>query len=266
VDTGKAFELEYGKGKVEGIVVTDDVVLAGFSFPSLTFGAASKAVNQSAYTFDGILGLARSIASTQGTLTPVESLAKHGLISSAITSYKISRLADQKNDGQVTFGGLPQGLFHSETLVSAKNVNQDGLWEAAIESFIVNGQVVGLKGRTGIVDTGTSLIYAPQGDAKAIHAAIPGSKGANQDGYFTIPCTTSVSVALTFGGRSFSIDPRDLLFMPVNPKDLTGDCFSSIVAGGGSGHNQWLVGDPFLKNVLFSTDADKNTLSFANLV
>lgn len=55
--------------------------------------------------------------------------------------------------------------------------------------------------------------------------------------------------------------------MPVNGNDLTGDCVSSISAGDNDGgENTWLVGDPFLKNVFFSTEVDKNTLSFAKLV
>ena len=42
--------------------------------------------------------------SEQKTPTPIEALAKEGLVSEAITSYKISRLADNQNDGEITFG------------------------------------------------------------------------------------------------------------------------------------------------------------------
>ena len=42
--------------------------------------------------------------SEQKTLTPIEAMAKAGLVNDAITSYKISRLADNKNDGEITFG------------------------------------------------------------------------------------------------------------------------------------------------------------------
>ena len=132
------------------------MVLAGFSLNTHTFGVTSAETDNFAadnVPFDGILGLARSTASAQRVLTPVESLAKQGLIPSAITSYKIPRLADQKNDGQVTFGGLPQGLFQSSTLVTVNNVNNIGLWQSAIDSLTVNGRDLGLKGRTGIMDT-----------------------------------------------------------------------------------------------------------------
>lgn len=156
----------------------------------------------------------------------MESLAQAGLISDAITSFKISRLADQKNDGEITFGGLDESKFDASTLVTFDNVNEQGFWEGAM-TVSVNGQDLGLQGRTAILDTGTTLIIAPEADAAAVHQAIPGAKSDGQGG-FTIPCTTTASVALTFGGQDFAIDPRDLLFAPVDPNDLTGDCVSGI--------------------------------------
>ena len=94
-----------------------------------------------------------------------------------------------------------------------------------------------------------------------MHAAIPGAQ--NQQGSFTIPCTTTAQVALTFGGKSFAIDSRDLLFAPVDPNNLQGDCVSGIQSGQIGGPTQWLVGDVFLKSAYFSTDISTNTVSLA---
>jgi Eukaryotic aspartyl protease len=111
--------------------------------------------------FDGLMGLAQSGLSQQGQLTPIESLAAAGLIPAAITSYKISRLADKKNDGEITFGGLDPAKFVQSTLVTVNNVNTQGFWEGALDGVTVNGQNVGLQGRTAILDTGTTLLFAP---------------------------------------------------------------------------------------------------------
>jgi hypothetical protein len=134
-----------------------------------------------------------------------------------------------------------------------------------------------------VLSIGTTLIVAPASDAAAVHAAIPGAQSDGQGG-FTLPCTTTASVALTFGGQSFSIDPRDLAFQPINANDPQGDCVSGIVSGNIGGAQEWLVsnnfyrfdfggvylkhkvGDVFLKNAYFSTDVTKNTLSLAKLV
>ena len=205
------------------------------------------------------------ILSEQQTLTPIESLAKAGLVTEAITSYKISRLADQKNDGEITFGGLDASKFDSATLVNLANVNKQGFWEASMDAVTADGQDLGLTGRTAILDTGTTLIVAPPADALAVHKAIPGAASDGQGG-FTIPCTTTTSIALSFGGTSFAIDPRDLAFSPVNANDPTGDCVSGISSGQIGGAQEWLVGDVFLKNAYFSTDVGKNTLALAKLV
>ena len=232
--------------------------------------------------------MATKTLSEQQTATPVEALASNGLITDAITSYKISRLADAKNDGEITFGGLDNTKFDPATLVTFANVNTQGFWEGDV-SFSVNGQDSGLKGRTAILDTGTTLIVAPPQDAATIHAAIPGAQSDGQGG-FTIPCTTTASVALTFGGQAFDINPQDLLFAPVDPNDLQGDCVSGISSGQIGGATEWLVrtrlaiidsrvahcsfpivpstqvGDVFLKNAYFSTDVTKNQISLAKLV
>ncbi|KAI9513006.1 acid protease [Russula earlei] len=267
VDTQTPFQITYGSGAVAGNVITDNLVVAGLQISGHTFGVAteeSQDFSSSQTNFDGIMGLAQSILSQQQTLTPVESLAKAGLIQEAIVSFKLSRLADQKNDGEITFGGLDASKFDANTLVTINNVNAQGFWEGGIDSVSLNGTDLGLTGRTAILDTGTTLLIVPPGDAQAIHQAIPGAVDL-ANGTFTIPCTTQASLALTFRGRSFAIDPRDIAFAPVDLNNLTGDCVSGITAGQIGGGNQWLAGDVFLKNVYFSTNVGKNTMQLAKL-
>jgi hypothetical protein len=124
VDTGASFQVTYGSGSVSGNLVTDDITVAGLQLFNHTFGVANvETINFSQAAYDGIMGVAQSTISTEKTLTPVESLAKAGLIKEAITSFKISRLADRKNDGEVTFGGLDASKFDQQTLVTIDNVN-----------------------------------------------------------------------------------------------------------------------------------------------
>ncbi|CAE6462297.1 unnamed protein product [Rhizoctonia solani] len=263
---GRIFQVTYGTGQVAGDVITDDVVIAGLKLPAHTFGAAtveSVEFSSNDTPFDGLVGLAKSTLSNQKVDTPPESLAKAGLIQSAITSYKIPRLADGKNDGEITFGGIDETKIDAATTTTMANVNPNGFWEVPFTAA-VGGKDIGLTGRTAILDTGTSLIIAPPADAQALHAQIPGAKSDGQGG-FTIPCTTDAQVAFTMGGQSFAIDPRDLLFVPVNQNNLQGDCVSGIMSGQIGGPQEWLVGDVFLKNVYFSHDVTKNAITLAKL-
>ncbi|KAI0951080.1 hypothetical protein AcW1_008216 [Taiwanofungus camphoratus] len=266
-DTGKQFEVTYGTGQVQGDVITDNVNVAGLALNNHSFGVAnveSVDFSSDSVPFDGLMGLAQSTLSEEGVPTPVESMAQNGLISEAITSFKISRLADQLNDGEVTFGGLDSTKFNANTLTTFDNVNTEGFWEGAMDAVTVNGQDLGLQGRTAILDTGTTLIIAPDNDAAAVHQAIPGAQSDGQGG-FTIPCTTNASVALTFGGQSFAIDTQDLLFSPVDPNNLQGDCVSGISSGQVGAATEWLLGDVFLKNAYFSVNTNKNQISLATL-
>ncbi|KAJ7678536.1 aspartic peptidase domain-containing protein [Mycena rosella] len=269
VASNTPFQVTYGTGAVAGALITDDVVVAGLQLKAHTFGVATQeTVDFSADTvpFDGLMGLAQSTLSQQKTLTPVESLAQNGLIADAITSYKISRAADNKNDGEITFGALDTTKFDPATLTTITNVNTQGFWEGALDAVTVDGKDAGLAGRTAILDTGTTLMVAPVADATAVHQLITGSTTDGQGG-FTVPCTFNQTVALAFGGATFNIDPRDIAVQPVDAANPTGDCLSGISGGSfGTSDTEWLVGDVFLKNAYYSTDVGKNTISLAKLV
>jgi hypothetical protein len=159
---------------------------------------------------------------------------------------------------------LLQSKLDSSTQVTLNNVATNGFWEAPM-TVTVGGNDIGLGDRTAVLDTGTSLIVAPEADATAVHIAIPGAK-SDGNGGFVIPCTTDTQVALTFGGQEFTIDSRDLIFAPVDPSNLTGDCFSGLTSGNFGTPTQWLVGDVFLKNAVFTHDVKTNTIQLAKPV
>jgi hypothetical protein len=165
--------------------------------------------------------------SNQGVLTPIEALAKEGRLKGAITSYKIARVADGKHDGTITFGGMDATKYDPATLVTIPNVSKIGFWEGHIDAFSLDDVDMEFGNRTGIFDTGTTNILAPEGDAKKIHRAIPGAAPDGQGG-FTLPCNATASLALTIGGRTFKIDSRDLSAGPVDEADPTSLCVSRI--------------------------------------
>lgn len=108
-----------------------------------------------------------------------------------------------------------------------------------MDTATVDGVDLGLN-RSVILDTGTTLLVMPLSDANAIHAAIEGA-GPDGQGGFVLPCNTNASLALSFGGTSFSIAPEDLAFVPVDIKNTTGLCFSGISASNSTGEGTWLV-------------------------
>jgi len=264
-DSQNPFSVTYGKGQVQGNIIQDDITVAGLQLKGHTFGVTtdeSSDFSADDVPFDGLMGVAQSTLSEQQTATPVEALASAKLIPQAIISFKIPRLADKLNDGEVTFGALDTSKFDQQSLVTLDNVSKEGFWQAKMDAVTVGGKDVGLQGRTAILDTGTTLMIVPDQDAATVNNAIPGAASDGQGG-FTIPCDTTTQVALTFGGTSFAIDSRDLNLGPAG--DGSNNCISGIASGQVGGANEWLVGDVFLKNAYFSTNVDKNAISLAKL-
>ncbi|KJA26381.1 hypothetical protein HYPSUDRAFT_318649 [Hypholoma sublateritium FD-334 SS-4] len=256
----------YVSGSVWGYIVHDDVSIAGLPLKNLTFGVA---FNESAeftgnnIRFDGLLGLAKSEISQQHVPTFVQALSQAKLISSAIVSYKLPRLADGRNDtSELTLGAMDPNHYYPKSLVTVKNVNKFGFWGAAVDAVKVGNQNMGWSNRTIVMDTGTTLILAPKSDAQAIHNAIP---GAQYDGNgFMVPCNMTTVLSLTIGGNAFTVEPRDIAFHPVEEGSAT--CVSGISVGTVGPfdlNTDWLVGDVFLKNVYFSTDEDNDEISIA---
>ncbi|KAL8277192.1 hypothetical protein RQP46_010365 [Phenoliferia psychrophenolica] len=222
----QTFAITFGTGQVSGTLAQDDVTIAGLKLPQHTFGVTtieSADFGAAGVPFDGLMGLAKSQLSTQKTPTPIESMA--------------------------TFGGVDSSKF-TGTLTEFANVSPQGFWEGAMSDVQVNGKSLNLAGRTAILDT------------TAIHAAIPGSATDGQGG-FAVPCTNTAVISLAFNGTSFTINPSDLAFVPVNTNDLAGLCISGIASGQIGGPNEWLVGDVFLKNVYFATDVAANKMGLA---
>ncbi|KAK2460904.1 hypothetical protein APHAL10511_007374 [Amanita phalloides] len=262
----QTWSIQYGTGSVSGNMVKDTIRIGNLQLPSHEFGTAS--IESSDFTssfipFDGLLGLAKSqLLSRQQVPTLVEALYAAHLIPQLVTSYRIPRWVDHKDDGEVTFGGMDPTKFVARTLVTVKNQSKLGFAEVALDAIHVNGADLGWRNRTLILDTGTTLIIAPPKDTAAIHAAIPGAK--NIGGTWTVPCNFTTPISFKIGGREFTIDHRDIAFIPFEQNDPNGACMSGISPGNaGLVDTEWLVGDVFLKNVYFSNNVEKEEISLA---
>jgi hypothetical protein len=75
-------------------------------------------------------------------------------------------------------------------------------------------------------------------DATAVHNLIKGST-TDGNGQFTVPCDFNQVVSLTFGGKAFDIDPKDIA---IQGQAGATDCLSGISGGNfGTSDTEWLV-------------------------
>lgn len=251
--TSTEWNVSYGTGDVGGLVASDKFTFAGYDV-ELGLGLALKASNDFInYPMDGILGLGRSSSNKLGTPTLMDVLADQKILKANLFGVHLSRSADGATDGQITFGAADDSRFSGDLSYTA-SVSSDGLWEIPAEDVVIDGQAVGLTGKTAIIDTGTSYILMPPDDAKALHAKLPGS--SNNGEKFTIPCDTKLPIQFTFSGIKYDVSPKDFVGKP----DKEGrTCASNIIGHQSFGPNTWLLGDVFLKNVytVFDFDTDR---------
>ncbi len=119
----------------------------------------------------------------------------------------------------------------------------------------LNGADLGLSGRTAILDTGTTLMVLPQADAEAILSGVDGAESDGQGG-FVVPCDTTASLALTFGGQEFTIEPTDFAIQPVGGASANNLCTCGITSGNIGGATEWLVS--VLPSLYYNTFVGRN--------
>lgn len=257
----------YGDGTaVAGYVCMDRIGIADMTLYNYSLGAVTAETGHfGKVPWDGIMGFAQDVLSEEHVPTPIQALYSAKLISNPIVSFRISRLADELDDGEVTFGGLDENQYNASTLTTIPNVSDLGYWEGDINAIMVNGTNTGLAGRRAILDTGTTLLLVPLQDVQQIMKDLGGACDFQQ---CTIPCTTNASLAFAFGSSNttFTVDPSDLAVFPVDTNDPMGDCTAGIQPGPSDTKNAWLLGDVFLKNVYLSLDLGKNEISLAKPV
>lgn len=151
--------------------------------------------------------------------------------------------------GSLTFGYLNASLYSSEINYVPIPTGAESYWVVRMDQVAVNGSNVTSwgsgNGQYVAIDTGTTLIGGPKEVVASVYAEIQGASAATgaytgaffcffssfsrvvltrlvRIGYYSYPCDTNVSVALTFGGvvRPLS-PPSPLLFTKLFPRRPT---------------------------------------------
>uniref|UniRef100_A0A5B6ZR44 Phytepsin n=2 Tax=Davidia involucrata TaxID=16924 RepID=A0A5B6ZR44_DAVIN len=179
---GKSAEIHYGTGAISGFFSQDnvevgDLVVKNQEFieatrePSLTFLVAK---------FDGILGLGFREISVGNAVPVWYSMVKQGLIKEPVFSFWLNRNAEEKEGGEIVFGGVDPNHFKGKhTYVP---VTQKGYWQFDMGDVVIDGKPTGYCGGScsAIADSGTSLLAGPTPVITMINHAIGASGVVSQ--------------------------------------------------------------------------------------
>ncbi|EMD33690.1 hypothetical protein CERSUDRAFT_87022 [Gelatoporia subvermispora B] len=282
--TGQAQQLtiQYGSGSVAGMLVQDTVNMGGFTVnpqkfllvEQMTSGLLDGDVS-------GIMGLAfQALATTQAT--PFwQALVNNNQFASPEMAFWLTRFLDDNNaqqnepGGELTLGGTNSTLFTGDIEFQNLATVPDGptFWMLEVSGVTVQGSSVSIPtGNSALaaIDTGTTLIGGPTNAVAAIFNAIPGSTAltGQMAGFFSFPCSTTLSISMAFGGQSWPISDADLNLGSVGNGQCLGGIFdlnAGSNVGSGNGNPDWVVGDTFLKNVYSVFRASPPSVGFAQL-
>ncbi|XP_072498165.1 gastricsin-like isoform X2 [Notamacropus eugenii] len=263
--SGQTFSIQYGTGSLTGIFGYDTVTIQGISITNQEFGLSETEPGSSFVyaNFDGILGLAYPAISSGGATTVMQGFLKEDLLNAPVFAFYLSGDENSDNGGEVTFGGVNTNLYTGD--IHWAPVTEEAYWQIGISGFSFGGKSTGWcsEGCQAIVDTGTSLLTAPQDIFSELMQYI----GAEEDegGYF-VSCSNIKSLpTLTFNinGVDFPLPPSAYV--------LSGDstyCEVGIMAtylSSESGEPLWILGDVFLRNYYSVFDLGNNRVGFASL-
>lgn len=265
------FAIRYGSGQAAGELGSDSVQMAGFQVTGQTFALADQVSSGLlANPISGLLGLGWSTIASSGATPMWETLAKGSQWTNPMMSFFLTRFIDiqgantQEPGGEFMMGGTNSNLYTGD--IDYVNIpdGQESYWLIPLTGLGVNGANV-LSGTTNAaIDTGTTLVGGPTASIEAIFAQIPNSQPGTGDleGYYLYPCSTSVTVSMTFSSRTWSIDPADFLLMRSSSTMCVGAFFALNLSGSAP---SWIVGDTFLKNVYSVYRYNPPSVGFANL-
>ncbi|XP_067387928.1 gastricsin-like isoform X3 [Emydura macquarii macquarii] len=261
--SGQTFSLQYGSGSLTGVFGYDTVTIQDISITHQEFGLSETepGTNFVYSQFDGILGLGFPAISAGGATTVMQGLMQENLISASLFSFYLSSYGTQSG-GELVFGGVDSNLYSGQLVWTA--VTQDAYWQIGIEGFSVNGQSSGWcsSGCQGIVDTGTSLLTAPQ----AVFSELMEDIGAqeNSDGEYVVSCSNISSmptISFTISGTSFPLSPSAYVLQSNGSECVVG--ISPTYLPSQNGQPLWILGDVFLRSYYSVYDVGNNQMGFA---
>lgn len=270
--TGNSVSVSYGSGSFSGTEYTDKVSFGGLTVNSQSIGAASRSTGFN--SVDGIVGFG-PVDLTQGTVsntntvpTFMDNLYNQGSISTEVlgVSFRPESGSDTSDtNGELTLGGV-DSAHYSGSLTYFPQLTSGAAapyWGLSIASFTY-GSTTLASGATGIIDTGTTLIYIPTSAYNRFLSAAGGSTDSNS-GLASFSTKPTANFAIKFGSTTYTLTPAQYLVPTAQYSEFglrSGKYYAWINDGGSSGVN-CIVGQKFLENYYSVYDTTNRRIGFA---
>ncbi|SPJ78649.1 probable aspartic proteinase precursor [Fusarium torulosum] len=273
--TGGSVSVSYGSGSFSGTEYNDKVSFGGLTVVSQSIGAASKSTGFSGV--DGIIGfgpvgLTKSTVSNANTVpTFLDNLYTQGSISSEVLGVSFRPESGSDTDdtnGELTLGGTDSSKYSGSityfpTLTSGSAA---AYWGISIASFTYGSTTLASSG-SGIVDTGTTLIYIPTSAYNKFLSAT-GGRTDSSSGLAIFTTKPTSNFGIKFGSTTYTLTPAQYLIPTAQYSNFgltSGKYYAWISDGGSSGVNT-IIGQKFLENYYSVYDTTNSRIGFATAI
>jgi len=263
-----AFHIQYGSGRLDGLISTDVVDLGGLKIKDQGFAEATvlPGLTFDLAKFDGILGLGFDSISVDGVVPPWYNLLKQKLVSEPVFSVWLSKNPRGQNGGQLILGGVNDEYYTGEIFYT--QLTEKTYWQFQVGDILYGGASQGycpVGGCKAIADTGTSLIAGPPSAINALNRKLGAINFIGGESVF--PNCNNVwklpNVTIVIGGKHFELTPLDYVVQSGN--DTNASCISgflSIDIPAPTGP-LWILGDVFINTYYTVFDYGKSRVGFA---
>lgn len=263
-NSGRRVSVTYGAGRVAGTVASDTVALGALSVDAQKFVAVrTESQDFMDYASSGLLGLAFRSISRMNAPTFFEGLLAGHKLAAGIFSTHLTR--GSADGSQICFGCFD--LTKTTGPVEWLNLTSKTYWTVTMDGLGAGRNRTAPLNLIAAVDTGSSLILVADDVAKQFYGLIPGSQDASAtygSGFYTYPCSSTVTASLIFSNRPYSIHKDDMNLGKLS--DESEDCVGGII-GVSSEHglpaNLAIIGDVFLKSWYTTFDYAGSRLGLA---
>ncbi|KAF4955905.1 hypothetical protein FSARC_11720 [Fusarium sarcochroum] len=273
--TGGSVLVTYGSGSFSGTMYRDRVTFGNLTVASQSIGAANRTFGFSGV--DGIIGfgpvdLTQNTVSNANTVpTFMDNLYSQGSIPSQVlgVSFRPESGGDvDDTNGELTLGGTDSSKYsgpirYFPTLTSGPAAPY---WGIAIASFTYGSTTLATSG-SGIVDTGTTLIYIPTTAYRRFLSAT-GGRTDTSSGLAMFTRMPTSNFGIKFGSTTYNLRPAQYLVPTAQYSNfgLTPGRYYSWISDGGSSGVNIIIGQKFLENYYSVFDTTNSRIGFATAV
>ena len=248
------------------------VSFGGLTVKSQSIGAASQS---SGFTgVDGIIGfgpvdLTEDTVSNANTVpTFLDNLYSQGSISEEVLGVYFAPESGSDSDdanGELTLGGTDSTKYTGDITYFPTLTSGDAApyWGIAIAGFTY-GSTSLASSATGIVDTGTTLIYIPTSAYDKFLSAA-GGKTDSSSGLAAFSSKPTSNFDIKFGSTTFSLTPDQYLIPTAQYSfyGLSSGTYYAWINDGGSSGVDTIIGQKFLENYYSVFDTTNSQIGFA---